>query len=84
MLGALRCMYFLTKFEIPHKTNFGPLCELGKALGTQYLQDIQCGDANAQYMFKRFKQELVQALAEAVAKPILRNICSSPFFARCG
>ena len=40
MIGALKCMYFLTKREIPHTTNFTPLCELGKALGAQYLQDM--------------------------------------------
>ena len=45
MIGALKCMYFLTKREIPHTTNFTPLCELGKALGAQYLQDMQCGGA---------------------------------------
>ena len=41
MIGALRCMYLLTKWEISHTTNFTPLCELGKALGAQYLQDMK-------------------------------------------
>ena len=82
MLGALRCMYFLTKREIPH-TNFRPLCELAKALGAQYLQDLQHGGANAQYTSEHFKQELVQALAEAVSRPIQENIRSFPFFALC-
>ena len=83
MLGALRCMYFLTKREIPHTTNFRPLCELAKALGAEYLQDLQHGGANAQYTSERFKQELVQALAEAVSRPIQENIRSSPFFVLC-
>ena len=82
-IGALRCTYFLTKREIPHTTNFTPLCELGKALGAQYLQDMQRGGDNAQYTSERFRQELVQALAETVAKPILESIRSSPFFALC-
>ena len=65
-----------------HK-NYNPLCELGKALGAQYLQDMQCRGANAQYTSERFKQELVQALVEAVAKPILESTRSSSFFALC-
>ena len=41
MLGALKCMYFLTKREIAHTTNFVPLCELGKALGALYLRQFK-------------------------------------------
>ena len=47
-IGALKCMYFLTKREIAHSTNFGPLLELAKSLGVAYLQDLQLG-SNAQY-----------------------------------
>ena len=79
MLGALKWMYFLTKREIAHTTNFVPLCELGKALGALYLKDLnRCG--NAHYTSERFKQELVQALAETVAKPIQDHLRTSPFF----
>ena len=62
MLGALRCFYFLTKREIPHTTNFRPLCELAKALGAQYLQDLQHGGANSQYTFEHFKPRLWRKL----------------------
>ena len=79
MMGSLKCMYFLNKREIAHTTNFVPLCELGKSLGTVYLQDLQRG-GNAHYTFERFKQEPVQALAETVAKPIHENPRQSPFF----
>ena len=41
MIGVLKCMYFLTKQEIPHTTNFVPLCNLCKLLGLEYLQDLQ-------------------------------------------
>ena len=82
MLGALKCMYFLTKRELAHTTNFVPLCELGKALGALYLKDLNRG-GNAHYTSERFKQELVQALAETVATPIQDHLRSSPFFSLC-
>ena len=75
-------MYFLNKQEIAHTTNFVPLCELGKSLGALYLQDLQRG-GNAHHTSERFKQELVEALAETVAKPIQESLRKSPFFAIC-
>ena len=82
MLGALKCMYFLNKREIAHTTNFIPLCELGKSLGALYLEDLNRG-GNAHYTSERFKQELVQALAETVSKPIQEHLRASPFFSLC-
>ena len=82
MMGSLKCMYFLNKREIAHTTNFVPLCELGKSLGALYLQDLQWG-GNAHYTSERFKQELVEPLAETVAKPIQENLHKSPFFFLC-
>ena len=80
--GALKCMYFLTKREIPHSTSFTPLLELGKSLGATYLQDLHLG-GNAQYTLERFVQEVVQALGETVSAPIISSVCQSPFFAVC-
>ena len=79
MLGTLKCMYFLNKREILHTTNFVPLCEFGKSLGALYLEDLR-ESGNAHYTSERFKQELVQALAETIAKPIQEHLCASPFF----
>ena len=82
MLGALKCMYFLNKREVPHTTNFVPLCELGKSLGALYLEDLH-KSGNAHYTSERFKQELVQALAETIAKPVQEHLRASPFFSLC-
>lgn len=82
MIGSLKCMYFLNKREIAHTTNFVPLCELSKSLGALYLQDLQRG-GNAHYTSERFKQDLVEALAETVAKPIQECLRKSPFFSIC-
>ena len=72
-------MYFLNKREIAYTTNFVLLCELSKSLGALYLQDLQ-RDGNAHYTSERFKQELVEALAQTVAKPIQESLRKSPFF----
>ena len=82
MIGSLKCRYFLNKREIAHTTNFVPLCELGESFGAVYLQDLQRG-GNIHYTSEHFKQEIVQALAETVAKPIQENVCASPFFSLC-
>ena len=81
-IGASKCMYFLTKRDIPHTTNFTPLLELGKSLGATYLQDLHLG-GNAQYTSERFVQEVVQALGETISAPIISSVCQSPFFAVC-
>ena len=62
--------------------NFVPLCELSKSLGALYLQNLQRG-GNAHYTSERFKQELVEALAQTVAKPIQESLHKSPFFSIC-
>ena len=79
MIGLLKCMYFLKKREIAHTIYFGPLCELGKSLGTVSLQNLQWA-GNTHYTFERFKQEVVQALAETVAKPIQESFRNHLFF----
>ena len=76
------CMYFLTKREIAHTTNFVSILELGKSLGAIYLKDISVG-GNAQYTSERFVQEVIQALGETICSPILSNVCQSPFFSVC-
>ena len=71
-------MYFLTKREIAHSTNFGPLLELAKSLGVTYLQDLQLG-SNAQSTSERLIQEVVQALWDAITDPVISSIHQSPF-----
>ena len=54
----------------------------GKSLGALYLEDLNRG-GSAHYTSERFKQELVQALAETLAKPIQEHLGASPFFSLC-
>jgi hypothetical protein len=74
-IGALKCMYFLTKREIPHTTNFGPLLDLAKSLGVEYLNDLYV----ASYRSERFMQEIVSALGETVTGEIRAAMQASPF-----
>ena len=48
----------------------------------KYLEDLQRG-GNAHYTWECFKRELVQALAETIAKPIQDHLRTSPFFSLC-
>ena len=73
-------MYFLNKREIAHITNFLLLCELGKALGAAYLQDLRRG-GNAQYTSDRSYFGHWQKPSLNII--ILEYLCSSPFFALC-
>lgn len=55
------------------------LCELRKSIGAMYLQGLQWSD-NAHYTSECFKQELVEALAETVTKPIQESLCKPELF----
>ena len=81
-IGALKCMYYLTKREIAHTTKFSPLLELAKSLGATYLQDMTVGQ-NAKYSSERFMQECVEALATVISKDIIKSLRDLPFFALC-
>ena len=71
---------FLNKREIAHTTSFIPLCEFGKSLGA-----LVSGGPTARWQCPLHigKQELVQALAETIAKPIQDHLRTSPFFSLC-
>lgn len=79
MIGALKCLYFLCKNEIPHTTNFVPLLDLAKSVGASYLSDINLG-SNAHYTSERFMQEAVLSLGAVIRKGIFEDLRSSPFF----
>ena len=40
VIGALKCMYFLTKNELPHTTTFSELLDLAIDLGSDYLRAL--------------------------------------------
>lgn len=40
MIGAFKCMYFLTKKELPHTTTFSELVDLAINVGSDYLRAL--------------------------------------------
>ena len=79
MIGAMKCMYWLCKQEIPHTTDFSSLLELAKKVGATYLNDI-CLSKNAHYTSERFMQEAVCSLGEVITSNLFKEIRASPFF----
>ena len=80
MIGAMKCMYWLCRQEVPHITNFSALLELAKSLGVMYLSDF-CLGKNAHYTSERFMQEAVSSLGEVISGCIFNEIRASQFFA---
>ena len=73
MIGAMKCMYWLCRQEVPHTTNFSALLELAKSLGATYLSDFSLGK-NAHYTSERFMQEAVSSLGEVISGCIFNEI----------
>lgn len=62
VIGAIKCLYWLCKQEIPHTTNYEPPLSLATNLGCTYLSALNVS-RNAHYTNERIVQELVQLLA---------------------
>ena len=60
-----------------HTTKFESLLKLGKSLGVEYLAAV-CQAGNAQYLFRDFLQEDLQALADTVRALIYQGVKASP------
>ena len=65
VIGALKCMYFLTKKGLPHTTTFSELLDLAIYLGSDYLRALrQAG--NAHYRSEQIMGEFVQCLSKCM------------------
>ena len=65
IIGAMKCMYFLTKNELPHTTTFSELLDLAINLGSDYLRALrQAG--NARYRSEQIMSEIVQCLCKCI------------------
>ncbi|XP_078581210.1 zinc finger protein 862-like [Branchiostoma floridae x Branchiostoma japonicum] len=78
-LGALRAMYWLTKNEIAHSTNFPSLLDMMKGLGLTYLAHLNKA-GNASYTSDEIMSEMVKVLSDVPRKEILNCIRNSPYF----
>ena len=76
MIGALKCMYFLTKHELPHTTTFSGLLDLAIDLGSDYLRSLrQAG--NAHYRSEQIMSEFVQCLARCIQEDVIAKMRGS-------
>ena len=65
VIGSLKCMYFLTRNEISHTTNFSGLIDLAINLGSDYLRTIR-QSANAQYRSEQIMSESIQCSSKCI------------------
>ena len=77
VVGAIKCLYWLCKQEIPHTTNYQPLLSLTKSFGCNYLSALNV-PRNAHYASE---QELVGILARQIECILLQAISNSQFMA---
>ena len=73
VIGALKCIYFLTKHEIPHTTNFSGLLDLAISLGCDYLRELRRG-ANATYRSEQAIAEFVECISSVIQENILKRL----------
>ena len=76
VIGALKCMYFLTNNELPHTTTFSELLDLAIDLGSDYLQALrQAG--NAHYRSEQIMYEYVQCLSKCIQENVISDMLQS-------
>ena len=79
VVGAMKCLYWLCKQEIPHTTNYEPLLALAKALGCSYLSSLSKG-GNAHYTSERIIQEVVGILASQIENSQVTALSRSTYY----
>ena len=76
IIGAMKCMYFLTKNELPHTTTFSELLDLAINLGSDYLRALrQAG--NAHYRSEQIMSEFVQCLCKCIQEDVISDMQQS-------
>lgn len=77
--GAMQCLYWLVKSEIPHTTNYNSLLKAVQHMGCDKLKHLNQGD-NAKYTSQRIIQEFLQIIGSSLEQQQLQNLHLSPFF----
>lgn len=76
---AVRCLYWLTKQEIPHTTNFASLRELCIILGNATLPRLMLSK-NRTYQSEQTMHELILAIGSVFEEETLKQIVASPYY----
>lgn len=76
VIGALKCMYYLAKNELPHTTNFSGLISLAISLGCNYMKELNQG-GNASYQSERVISEFVAAISYCIKEDVMKSMRKS-------
>lgn len=76
VIGALKCMYYLAKNELPHTTNFSGLISLAISLGCNYMKDLNQG-GNASYQSERTISEFVEVISDCIKQEVMNRMSTS-------
>ncbi len=77
-IGAMKCLYWLAKNEIPHTTKYVPLIKLASNLGCTYFDSLHRG-GNASYTSERIIQEFLRVLSSQIEASKLDEVHSSQY-----
>ena len=73
VIGALKCLYFLAKNELPHTTNFSSLLDLAISLGYDYMKEL-CHGGNASYRSEQTMAEFLFSLYKCIKKNVMTEM----------
>ncbi|XP_070541421.1 uncharacterized protein [Ptychodera flava] len=79
--GAMKCLYWLARNEIPHTTKFSSLVDLPvvRVLGCTYLDHLDQG-GNVHNRSERTIQEFLQCISAEISDQIYSDIRASEVF----
>ena len=77
--GAMQCLYWLVRSEIPHTKNYGSLVDAVRLMGCEYFKHLHKGE-NAKYKSRRIIQECLELLARQIKDKQLQELKSSMFY----
>ncbi len=76
VIGALKCLYFLAKNELPHTTNFSSLLDLAISLGCDYMRELRQG-SNASYRSEQTIAEFLFSLYDCIKQNVMASMHES-------
>lgn len=77
--GAMQCLYWLVKSEIPHTTHYNSLIETMKVIGCDVFKHLHCGE-NAKYTSQRIIQEFLKVMGDHLRERQLTELCHSDHY----
>ena len=76
--GAMQCLYWLVKSEVPHTSHYNSLVKAVEFMGCDHLRHLHKGD-NAKYTSQRIIQEFLQVIGGQIERVSLKAYCLAQF-----